>query len=76
MIVTPGHIYLHKKSGRRYRVLHVGLLEKTLEVHVVYTRDIIPVDGQPSFTFSTTDWIGTVWIRPLDEFVDGRFVEV
>ena len=53
-------LFLHTKSGNMYEVLHIAVDEKSLVSNVVY-RD---VDN------------GLIWIRPVDEFFDGRFKEV
>lgn len=53
-------LFLHKKSGNVYEVLHIAIDEKSLVSNVVY-RDI---DN------------GLIWIRPVDEFFDGRFTIV
>lgn len=58
---APFSRWLHKKSGHHYEVFSVALLEATLVWHVVYTR---------------ADLGGNLWIRPLDEFLDGRFEEI
>jgi hypothetical protein len=50
----------HLKSGGVYEVVTLGLIEATEERAVVYAG----VEG------------GGTWIRPYDEFVDGRFVRV
>ena len=55
-----GHaLWRHKKTGTIYRILTVGLLEKNLEPHVIYTEECD--DECP------------LWIRPVSEFLDGRF---
>lgn len=51
---------MHVKTSGEYEVLAVGLLEKTLEEVVVY-QDI---DKHH------------VWVRPLHEFMDGRFIQI
>lgn len=55
--VTKG-LYLHRKSGHRYEVTGQAILEKDLTPVVLYHRE-----GSG----------GPVWVRPLDEFMDGRF---
>ena len=55
-----GHRYQHKKTGGTYRVMCVARIEVTTELAVVYE--------------SEKDQ--TKWVRPLHEFVDGRFVEI
>ena len=49
---------LHVKSGGVYRVLEIGKMENDLTSVVVYKSE----DN------------GQVWVRPLAEFADGRFV--
>ena len=59
--VVVGGLYQHMKTGGVYRVLQVGKMEATLEKVVVYQLCDLPKE--------------TVWVRPYDEFVDGRFTE-
>ena len=54
-----GTYWTHKKTRRAYKVLYIGLWEETLEECVVYLSE---------------DDNGC-WIRPLEIFMDGRFVE-
>lgn len=51
----------HLKTGNEYVVLGVGMIEATLTAAVLYRRAV----GDP-----------LVWVRPLAEFLDGRFVEI
>lgn len=51
-------IWIHQKSGGRYRVFCTAEVEATLEKVVVY------------YSIDTS----RVWTRPYDEFHDGRFV--
>lgn len=55
-----GSYWTHKKTGRDYKILCVGLWEETLEKCVVY----VSKDNNKC------------WIRPLEIFMDGRFEEV
>lgn len=50
-------LFLHKNSGNLYEFLHIALDENSLVSNVVY-RDIDT---------------GIIWIRPINEFFDGRF---
>lgn len=50
--------WTHKKTGGKYALMHIAFMEKTLEKVVVYTK--LGYDNH-------------VWIRPYDEFFDGRF---
>lgn len=52
-------IYRHVRTKKLYKLLYIGLLESTLEEVVVY-------EG-----FDTKQ----VWVRPKEEFFDGRFVK-
>lgn len=47
-------------NGNLYELLSVGILERTLEAMVIY-KDIET---------------GVIWVRPSEEFFDGRFEEV
>ena len=54
-----GSYWTHNKTGRNYKILCVGLWEETLEECVVYVSE----NGEKC------------WIRLLEIFMDGRFVE-
>jgi hypothetical protein len=54
-----GDHYQHLKSGGLYEVIAEGLMECDLRPVVIY-RGVH--DGQ-------------IWVRPTDEFFDGRFVD-
>ena len=53
-----GKMFFHVKTGHYYEVLGFGIIEATLEPAVIYAS-----------TGSSM-----VWIRPIKEFFDGRFV--
>lgn len=53
-----GSVWRHRKTGTKYVVLHVGMIESGLVPCVVYRLHMEP---------------GVVWVRPVTEFVDGRF---
>lgn len=57
--VVVGATYRHRKTGNYYEVIAVGRIEATLEKVVIYTR-LLGTDRN-------------VWVRPMLEFVDGRF---
>lgn len=54
-----GSYWEHRKTGNKYKVVHIGYWEETLEECVVY----VSIDDEKC------------WIRPLEIFIDGRFVE-
>jgi hypothetical protein len=58
-------IFLHKKTRTLYQ--YIGIAQHTDDVSpmVVYARK-----------FAGTDILGTIWVRPADEFFDGRFEKV
>lgn len=45
------------RSGGRYRVMHTAIIEETLVAAVVYQCCTSSI----------------IWVRPLSEFLDGRF---
>lgn len=53
----PGVRYKHVKTGGFYEVVDIATIEATMELAVVYR--------------STEN--GRRWVRPYDEFCDGRF---
>jgi hypothetical protein len=56
--VIVGETYRHRKSGRYYEVVAVGTIEATMTPCVIYKGHYAERH---------------VWVRPLDEFMDGRF---
>ncbi len=58
--VLHGARWRHRKSGGLYKVLAVGRIEATLAPCVIYQAEA----G------------GDVWVRPYDEFTDGRFERI
>lgn len=60
LTITPktGDAYIHRQSGGKYIVVCIALEEATEKPVVVYRG----VETQ------------TTWTRPLEEFMDGRFV--
>lgn len=52
-----GVLYRHRKTGGLYEVVSIATMEATMTIAVVYR--------------SRAD--GRQWVRPLDEFCDGRF---
>ena len=55
-----GNVVQHVKTGGHYRIIGYATLEKTLEGHVVYQ--------------SLQDVL--MWLRPMREMFDGRFVKI
>ena len=51
----------HKKTGNMYRIVRFGIIEKTLSPAVIYE----PLE-EP----------GALFVRPCEEFFDGRFAMV
>ncbi len=66
MPLMPGSVYLHVKTGTKYRLLAVGRHTETLEELVVYEA-----------LYDNT--VSKVWVRPKAEFLgeaqspDGTF---
>lgn len=56
----PGEEYKHLKSGGVYEIIGCGVRESDREIQVIYQSRDPKGDGP---------W----WIRPADEFMDGRF---
>jgi hypothetical protein len=55
-----GSRWRHLKRGSTYEYVSGGLIEATLTVCAIYKAE---ADG-------------TTWVRPLAEFMDGRFVRI
>ena len=54
----PEQIWIHVKTGNHYKILHHGLFESSLKPMVIYQA----YDGK-----------GPIWVRPAEQFFDGRF---
>lgn len=61
-IVPKGSVWQHKKTETLYMVRDLVLIESTLTVSISYSKvsELQPV----------------IWVRPLEEFLDGRFEQV
>lgn len=59
--LPPGSVWHHLKSGKTYTVTGIGLQEATLEPVVLYALEPWQ-DPHP-----------VTWVRPVEEFLDGRF---
>ena len=57
---STGSHWRHVKRGSTYTIEGVGVIEATMTTCVIYRAH---ADG-------------TTWVRPLAEFMDGRFVEI
>lgn len=60
IMTTPdtAQTWLHVKTGNHYKILHHGLFEGSLKQMVIY---------------QSHDGSGPVWVRPAEQFFDGRF---
>ena len=57
----------HASSGGVYTVLSCAMIEATLQPGVVY-------EGGHGYAHDGRIW--STWVRPVSEFMDGRFVRV
>lgn len=57
--INPGQHVIHKKTGGHYVIVGRGRLEYDIDKRIVAYRKINEID---------------LWIRPLEEFLDGRFI--
>ncbi len=55
-------IYLHRKTRTLYQYIGMANHSDDIKPMVIYARK-----------FAGTDMLGPVWVRPADEFFDGRF---
>lgn len=60
--IANGALYRHKKTGNTYQVIMTATLERTMEKVVVYA--------------ARKGNLVERWVRPIDEFCDGRFEPV
>lgn len=61
-VASKGSVWEHKKTETLYMVRDLVLIEATLTVAISYSKVSEP---QP-----------VIWVRPIDEFLDGRFERV
>jgi hypothetical protein len=59
--IRSGQLWRHTKTGWNYRIVCLGLNE---------------ADQVPVVCYQATHGVGPVWVRPMDEFLDGRFERV
>ena len=76
--------YRHKKTGRCYQIARIGRMQSSKWKHKVRAEEI---DGGPLYTERSVDMEEVViyisiddgdeyWVRPKEEFFDGRFEEI
>lgn len=61
-ILPKGSIWQHKKTENLYLVKDLVVLESDLQIAVAYS--------------GVTENTRLIWVRPLAEFMDGRFEQV
>jgi hypothetical protein len=64
-------IYRHKKRGTLYRLVGIG----KMQAETWHDKDTFgdPVDMAEVAVYQSLD-DGAIWVRPREEFEDGRFV--
>lgn len=67
-----GPVYRHKKRGTEYIVIGEGKMQAPWAI--MNAMSIEPVDMEPVIIYRGTD--GQIWVRPKEEFEDGRFEKV
>ncbi len=58
-LIRPGQLWKHVKTGREYRIVGVGILDADPSRRMVCYQNAHGAD--------------VLWIRPVHEFIDGRF---
>lgn len=72
-LYPSGSLWVHKPSGRFYMLLAHGLATGSLTPMICYSRiEKRTVDGVGCWGMAETD--SEIWVRPAEEFLDGRFV--
>ncbi len=61
-VIPKGSIWQHKKTENLYLVKDLVVLESDLQIAVAYS--------------GVTENTRLIWVRPLAEFMDGRFEQV
>ena len=67
--------YKHKKRGTTYRIIAEGVMSVSADWYYWNGPAYTNVDGEPVIIYQSCE-DARVWVRPRDEFFDGRFEEV
>lgn len=69
-------IYRHKKRGTTYRILHKAKFQYSASEEFDYSGTInFYLDDTGVVVYQDVDDPTKVWVRPWDQFFDGRFEE-
>lgn len=80
-VVLADRYYRHKKTGRCYQIARIGKMQSAKWKHKVrawrgplYTER--SVDMEEVVIYISMDDADEYWVRPKEEFFDGRFEEI
>lgn len=73
--MTKENIYRHKKRGTEYMLIGFGKMQAKNWHDKEWPSDHISVDMREVAIYRSVD-DGSLWVRPREEFEDGRFEKV
>jgi hypothetical protein len=66
-------VFRHKKNGGEYVLIGYGKMQADTWEDMTYRHQVTSVDMREVAIYRAVD-DGSLWVRPLEEFEDGRFV--
>jgi hypothetical protein len=70
MQINIGERWRHVKSGGEYEIVAIGRLQVSGELDMAECVVYKSLRGSGDYP------VGSIWVRPLKDFLDGRFVKV
>lgn len=80
---VPNNEYVHKKTGGRYRLIGIGQIQSHAWIkrerkwwEKLFMLDGETVDYADVAVYQAVAYPYQIWVRPYEEFIDGRFMKV
>ena len=68
--INTGEKWKHVKSGGEYEVVGIGRLQVNGELDMTECVVYKSLEGSGDFPS------GSIWVRPVQDFLDGRFMKI